>query len=396
MKRVLLIRYGEIHLKGLNRPYFERAVLHAIEEVTRGVEGIHTYRGQGRFYLEGYPETMEPQVIQAVCKVFGVHSVSPALCLEKDLDAIAEAAAEMMRERGYVQGTFKADSRRSDKQFPLNSMQLNEELGYRLLEAIPGLSVDIHTPQWTVYCEIREEAYLYVDKIPGAGGMPSGTGGKVLLLLSGGIDSPVAGWMLGKRGSAVDAIYFDSPPHTSARARQKVVDLAQIVADWTGRVRLHIVPFTQVQEMLYDKGPEDMLTLLMRRAMMRIAERVARRTGCQALATGESLGQVASQTMEAIACTEDGVGMPVLRPLICFDKNDTIEVARKIGTFETSILPYEDCCTVFVPKHPLTKPQLPVVRAAEEAVYAEGGEALLEEAMKGIQVMELTRRPAFG
>lgn len=365
MKHLLLVRYGEVHLKGLNRPYFIRALMQQVRAVLRPLPGIRLWQGEGRFYVEDYPVEREEEVAQAVCRVFGVHSVSPAVGVDKDLDAITEAACDLMRAAGLTEGTFKVFARRSDKKFPMNSMELARDMGGRLLERFPGLSVDLRHPQHQVCIEVREEAFLYCRELPGAGGMPVGTGGRAGLLLSGGIDSPVAGYMLAKRGVEVDCIHFHSFPFTSERSLQKVLDLAQILADYTGRVHVHVVNFTPIQELLYEKGEENLLTILMRRYMMRIAEGVAREAGCQALATGESIGQVASQTMPSLVVTDATVSMPVFRPLICFDKQETIDIAQRIGTFETSVLPYEDCCTVFVPKHPATKPTLDKVEAAE-------------------------------
>lgn len=365
MKHLLLVRYGEVHLKGLNRPYFIRALMQQVRAVLRPIQGIRLWQGEGRFYVEGYPEAREAEIAQAVCRVFGVHSVSPAVGVDKDLDVITEAACAMMREAGMTEGSFKVYARRSDKKFPMNSMEIAQDMGGRLLERFPGLSVDLHHPRHQVCIEVREEAFVYCRELPGAGGMPVGTGGRAGLLLSGGIDSPVAGYLLAKRGVEVDCIHFHSFPFTSERSLQKVLDLAQILADYTGRVHVHVVNFTPIQETLYEKGEENLLTILMRRYMMRIAEGVAREAGCQALATGESIGQVASQTMPSLVVTDETATMPVFRPLICFDKQETIDLAQRIGTFETSVLPYEDCCTVFVPKHPATRPSLDKVEAAE-------------------------------
>ncbi len=390
MKQVLLVRYAEIHLKGLNRPYFERALLHQIQKLVAPIEHVQVWKGDGRFYIGGYPPHLEERIMTEVCKICGVHSVSPAWAVEKNMDCIAAHAASLLEAAGKTSGQFKVDARRSDKHFYLNSMQINAELGGRMLEKFPGLRVDIHHPDFVLSCEIREEAYLYVDRMMAVGGMPVGTAGRAALLLSGGIDSPVAGYMLAKRGVELEAVYFHSFPHTSERAKQKVVDLAQVIAGYTGRLPLNVVNFTQIQEYLYENGPDAMLTILMRRAMMRIAERIARATGCQALATGETIGQVASQTMDALVVTNAVVNMPIFQPLICFDKMETVEVAKKIGTFDLSILPYEDCCTVFTPRHPTTKPRLERVEEAEAKLPEL--DAMIETAAAHYEIINLYRK----
>jgi len=390
LKQVLLVRYAEIHLKGLNRPYFERTLLHQIQRLVAPIKDIKVWKGDGRFYIGNYPAELEERIMQAVCKICGVHSVSPAWAVEKDMDVITESCAELLAVSGKTQGKFKVESRRSDKHFYLNSMQLNAELGGRMLERMHGLSVDIHNPDFVLSCEIREEAYIYVDRTLAVGGMPVGTAGRTALLLSGGIDSPVAGYMLAKRGVELEAVYFHSFPHTSERAKQKVVDLAQVVSEYAGRLPLHVVNFTAIQEYLYENGPDSMLTILMRRAMMRIAERIARATECQSLATGETIGQVASQTMDALVVTNAVVDMPIFQPLICFDKMETVDIARKIGTFDLSVLPYEDCCTVFTPRHPTTKPRLERVEEAEAKLPEL--DAMIEKAATDYETITLYRK----
>ncbi|MGI6316235.1 MAG: tRNA uracil 4-sulfurtransferase ThiI [Christensenellales bacterium] len=371
MKRVLLIRYGELHLKGLNRPYFERTLLNHISHVIKNIPGATLWKGQGRFYVGGYSVHQETDLLSGLQNIFGIHSICPAWAVDKKIEIISKAAVDILAEAGYTTGSFRLECRRSDKSFPLESIPLSRKLGSVVLDAYPSMTVDLHNPEHTLFCEIREEAYLYTRIVPGAGGMPVGTAGKVMLLLSGGIDSPVAGWLLGKRGVSLEAVYFHSPPHTSQRALDKVLDLAELVSRWTGPIRLHVVPFTATQELLYEKGSENMLTLLMRRSMMRIASRLAEANGCDALATGENLGQVASQTLQALAVTNEVADRPILRPLITYDKIETVELARRIGTYETSILPYQDCCTVFIPKHPLTKPKRKNVQKEEQKLLDE-------------------------
>lgn len=359
MRDVLLIRFGEVYLKGLNRPYFLKKLTDNIAHVIRPLGGT-VWLSDSRVYAAGMADMA--LAAEKVCRVFGVHSVSPAVELEKDFEAVANAAADMMRGR---RGSFKVLARRSDKKFPIDSMAMQAEIGGRVLAANPNLTVDVHKPEIELSVEIRDFAYLYTEKRMAAGGMPMGTGGKALLLLSGGIDSPVAGYMMMKRGVSLDAAHFYSFPYTGERARQKVLDLAKILGEYGGGVRVHVVPFTDIQLQIHEKCPADYGTLIMRRAMMRISETLAGKVRAQALITGESLGQVASQTMEALACTDSAVRMPVFRPLIGFDKSETIQLAEKIGTYATSILPYEDCCTVFTPRHPATKPNMARLLAAE-------------------------------
>jgi len=368
VEQVLLVRYGEIHLKGLNRPFFERKLIDGINNALRGF-GAQVRRDQGRIYVFGVAEDRAADACDALTRVFGVHSVSPAVAVEKEWGAIVEAAARLTEQAaGGKAATFKVYSRRSDKGFPMNSETINRELGHALLERFPNLSVDVHAPELKVCVEIREQAFIYAAEIMGAGGMPTGTAGRAALLISGGIDSPVAGYLMAKRGLTLSAVHFYSYPYTSERARDKVVELARLVSRYAGPVRLHLVPFTEIQLAIYEKCPPKETTVLMRRLMMRIAEQLARQDGALALITGEALGQVASQTLESLCVTDDAVSMPVFRPLIGFDKEDIVTIAKRIGTFETSILPYEDCCTVFVPQHPVTKPQVEKLRESEAMV----------------------------
>lgn len=391
MERVALLRYGEIHLKGLNRPYFERALYNNIVNALKPYEGVTVKKAEGRYYVENIGD--DPRIFDSVAKIFGIISFSPALKVEKDVAAIQKAAEVLVREVMEAKSsspgekiTFKVESRRSDKSFPLNSMELSPKVGAYLLRSIPNLKVDVHHPMITVNVEVREQAYVYCQVIPAAGGMPVGTNGKAALLLSGGIDSPVAGWMIAKRGVELIAVHYHSFPYTSERAKEKVIDLCRILSQYCGEIKLHVVPFTRIQQELYQKCPHNLLTILMRRFMMRIAEVVAHKEDAKALVTGESLGQVASQTMESLCATNDAVSIPVFRPLIGMDKIEIMDLAKKIGTYETSILPYEDCCTVFVPKHPTTRPKLEMVREAEKLVE---GDKLIEEAIANIEVLNV-------
>ena len=387
MERVLLIRYGEIHLKGLNRPFFERKLLDHIREAVAGTEA-EVRREQGRIYIWGLKEDETDAAIDRLTRVFGVHSISPAVVADKSWDAVCKASFDLMQNRldGKENASFKVFARRSDKTFPMNSDAINKELGHELLERFPQLHVDIHTPEIKVCVEIREYAFLYMDEIKGAGGMPTGTAGRAALLISGGIDSPVAGYMLARRGVELSAVHFYSYPYTSVRARDKVVELTKLVARYAGKIRLHLVPFTEIQMTIYEKCPSKETTVLMRRLMMRIADTIAVQDGARALITGEALGQVASQTMESLCVTDDAVQMPVFRPLIGFDKDDIVAIAKKIGTFDTSIQPYEDCCTVFVPQHPVTKPDLLQLRQSEAQVDFS---AMIDKAIADTEIMEI-------
>ena len=382
---VLLVRYGEIHLKGLNRPHFEKLQRSAIKSALRGFD-VKVEKGQGRFYVTGIKDDDMRRVIDKTTKVFGLHSVSPATESEKNIDAMAETmiglVGDYMAKKGLLKATFKVEATRGDKSFPLKSMQLAAELGGRILEAVPGLSVDVHSPDIRAHIEVRESCFAYVEVIPAVGGMPRSSNGRAMLLLSGGIDSPVAGYMIAKRGVELNAVHFHSFPYTSEAARQKVVDLAKLVGEYAGRIYLNVIGFTKIQEEIHQKCPPEMMVLIMRRFMMRIAQRLAQKYDCGALITGESIGQVASQTMESLGVTDSVAQMPVFRPLIGMDKSEIMDIARKIGTYETSILPYEDCCTVFVPKHPLTRPKLEKIVEAESVLDIEALEA---EAVENVE-----------
>ncbi len=381
MQDLLLVRYGEIFLKGLNRPYFIRALVRKIRYAVRGM-GAEVWVHDGRIFVRGFSDLDE--CIDRVTRVFGVHSVSPALEMEKDdFDSICCQAIRMTE---GLKGTFKVNARRSDKRYPMNSPAINEEVGYRILTAHPELKVDVHHPEHLVNIEIRDKAYLYVKVIPAVGGMPVGTNGNATLLLSGGIDSPVAGWMIAKRGVQISAVHFHSYPYTSDRAREKVLDLARKLSFSCCGIKVHVVPFTEIQTQIHEKCADEYTTLIMRRYMMRIAERIARQEESEALITGESIGQVASQTMTALGTTDAVVGMPVFRPLIGFDKSEIIDVARKIGTLEISELPYEDCCTVFTPRHPATHPKLEKILEGEAKLDTE---ALIARALEGTEVVRV-------
>ncbi len=381
MRELLLVRYGEIFLKGLNRPYFIRALVRKIRYAVKGM-GAQVWVHDGRIFVNGFEDLEE--CIEKVTKVFGVHSVCPAVEMPKeDFDAICAQACEMMR---GMKGTFKVSARRSDKRYPMDSPAINAEMGGRILDANPDLKVDVHDPEHIMNVEIRDQAYLYVKVIPAVGGMPVGTNGKATLLLSGGIDSPVAGWMIAKRGVWINAVHFHSYPYTSEQAREKVLDLAGKLSGSCCGIRVHIVPFTEIQLKIRDLCPEDYTTLIMRRFMMRIAEIIARQEESGALITGESIGQVASQTMQALGVTDSVVEMPVFRPLIGFDKSEIIEIARKIDTYELSSLPYEDCCTIFTPKHPATHPKIERAEEAERALDIDG---LIAEAVAHTEVINV-------
>lgn len=380
MKTVLLVRMGEIFLKGDNRNFFIKALVRNLRKALEGTDCTLELT-QGRIFLRDIRDMDE--VIRRATRVFGVHSVSPVVECEKDMEVICARAIELMEN---CTGTFKCVARRADKRFPLDSMQINEEVGYRVLSAHPGLKVDVHRPEHELSIEIRERAYLYVEKIPAVGGMPVGTGGKATLLLSGGIDSPVAGYCIAKRGVEISAVHFHSYPYTSERAKEKVISLARQLSAYCCGVKLYIVPFTEPQLQIHEKCPEEYGTLVMRRFMMRIAAKIAQQEGAKALITGESLGQVASQTLDALCCTDAVAGMPVFRPLIGNDKIEIIHIAEKIGTYETSCLPYEDCCTVFTPRHPCTRPKLEHVERAEGALDID---ALVDAAVAGTEMIQL-------
>lgn len=386
MEHAILIKYAEIHLKGLNRPFFEKKLVTNIRHALGEIPG-EIVREQGRVFVYAIPEASIEEAALRLTRVFGIHSLCITRCVKKDWETIVENAGALMAP--YAGGaTFKVFARRADKRFPMTSEEICRELGGRMLEMYPMLKVDVHTPQIPLTVEIRQDrCFVYTRDIPGCGGLPVGTSGRAMLLISGGIDSPVAGYMIAKRGVALSAIHFYSYPYTSERARDKVVELARIVSSYAGPMDLYLVPFTEIQTTIYDKCPSSETTVLMRRLMMKIAQLTAEKCGCQALITGESIGQVASQTIESLAVTNDAVSVPVFRPLIGFDKEEIIERAEKIGTFATSILPYEDCCTVFVPQHPVTKPKVEKLRESEALVdFA----PMIERAMEQTEVLRIS------
>ena len=384
MFTAFLIKYAEIGVKGKNRYLFEDALVHQIKTALKKCEGeFLIHKSQGRIHVEAQGEFDYEETVERLGKVFGISGICPVVYaedegFEKLCQKVIQYVADVYPDRNR---TFKVRSRRARKNYPKESMEISADLGEALLKAFPELSVDVHDPQILLNVEIREKIYIYSETIPGPGGMPVGTGGKAMLLLSGGIDSPVAGYYVAKRGVKLDAVYFHAPPYTSERAKQKVVDLARIVSDYAGPIWLHVINFTDIQLYIHEHCPHEELTIIMRRYMMRIAEEIAAQTGCLGLVTGESIGQVASQTLSSLAATDGVCGMPVYRPLIGFDKQEIVEVANKIGTFETSILPFEDCCTIFVAKHPVTKPNLKIIRRHEQGL-GEEMEALVRTALE--------------
>ena len=369
MYKSFLIKYGEIAIKGKNRYLFEEALVRQIRYALAYVDGAFEVRRlQGRIYVDALEDYDCDEVMEALSHVFGIIGICPVVLAEdRGFDALAQDVIAYM-DAAYPDKnkTFKVHARRARKNYPMDSMELNAALGEKLLETFPELKVDVHHPDILLCVEIREKINIYSTEIPGPGGMPVGTNGRAMLLLSGGIDSPVAGYMIAKRGVAIDAVYFHAPPYTSERAKQKVVDLARIVSRYAGPIRLHVVNFTDIQLYIYEQCPHAELTIIMRRYMMKIAEHFAERDNCLGLVTGESIGQVASQTMQSLAATNAVCTLPVYRPLIGFDKKEIIQVSEKIDAYETSILPFEDCCTIFVAKHPVTKPNLRIIRRSEQ------------------------------
>lgn len=385
MKEIILVKYGEIILKGANRPKFENILVKNIRDAVKNIDEVKITVAQATIYIEPQNDENIDIICERLSKIFGIVSITRAGVVEKDIEKIKVGALEYCRYALSDGVKFKVESKRSDKAFPLNSVELSIEVGGFLHESCPGLVVDVHNPEVIVKVEVRDfAAYVYSSdkKIKGQGGMPIGTGSKATLLLSGGIDSPVAGHMIAKRGVEIDAINFFSFPYTSERAKEKVMELASILAQYTSRINLYIVPFTEIQLEIRDKTPEEHMTLLMRRFMMKISEKIARRNGSIALITGESVGQVASQTLAALNVTNAVCSMPVLRPLVGMDKTEIIDRAYKIGTFETSILPYEDCCTVFTPAHPTTNPKLANIEKSEARLDFDG---LVEKALDGVE-----------
>lgn len=385
-----LIKYAEIGIKGKNRYLFEDALMKQIRRALRRIDGSFSVcKEDGRIYVMAENDDFdEEDVYEALQHVFGIQGICPMLQVEDEgWEKLCETVVSYMKETyGQEQYSFKVQARRARKNYPFNSNEICRNMGEVILNQVPGVHVDVHNPDVMLHIEIRQKINIYSKTVKGPGGMPVGTNGKAMLLLSGGIDSPVAGYMIAKRGVVIDAVYFHAPPYTSERAKQKVIDLAKEVAAYAGPVNLHIVNFTDIQLAIYEKCPHDELTIIMRRYMMKIAQDLAVKTGCLGLITGESIGQVASQTMQSMAVTNEVCELPVYRPLVGFDKQDIVEISQQIGTFETSILPYEDCCTIFVAKHPVTKPNLNIIKRSERNL--EGViEPLYEAAMNTVETV---------
>lgn len=391
MYRSFLIKYAEIAIKGKNRYLFEDALVGQIIHALKKVDGkFRVRKEQGRIYVDTEGEYDYDEVVGALKCVFGIVGICPVVLIEDEgFDRLVEEVLSYV-DKVYPDKhfTFKVNARRARKNYPMESMEINAKLGEKILEAFPKTRVDVHHPEVVFNVEIRNQINIYSVIVPGPGGMPVGTNGKAMLLLSGGIDSPVAGYMIAKRGVAIDATYFHAPPYTSERAKQKVVDLAKIVAKYSGPINLHIVNFTDIQLYIYEQCPHEELTIIMRRYMMKLAEHFAKENKCLGLITGESIGQVASQTMQSLAATNEVCTIPVYRPLIGFDKQEIVEVSEKIGAYETSILPYEDCCTIFVAKHPVTKPSLNVIHNDEKKLE-EKIDALMQEAIDTTEVIRI-------
>lgn len=386
-----MIKYAEIGIKGKNRYLFEDALVRQIKYALKKCEGeFLVHKTQGRIFVDAESEFDYDEVVAHLQRVFGISGICPVVHVqdegfEKLCETVIDYIAKVYPDCNQ---TFKVAARRARKNYPKDSMTINMDMGEAILHAYPNMKVDVHHPDIMLNIEIREEIYIYSVILPGPGGMPVGTGGKGMLLLSGGIDSPVAGYMIAKRGVKIDAVYFHAPPYTSERAKQKVVDLARLVAKYSGPIRLHVVNFTDIQLYIYDQCPHDELTIIMRRYMMRIAEHFAKKDRCLGLITGESIGQVASQTLQSLASTNEVCTLPVYRPVIGFDKEEIVRISRKIDTFETSIQPFEDCCTIFVAKHPVTKPNLKVIRRSEQKL-SEKIDELMETALNTTEIIEI-------
>lgn len=389
-RHLFIVRFGETALKGKNKSYFEKKLVDRVKKILRKFSGVDVYREEGLVFVSANSENSQEELVGEISKVFGISSISPAVETNPNMEDIYETAVNFMMnliEKESVR-TFKVEAKRADKNFPVKSPEIARLVGGEVLKGCKVLKVDVRNPQVCLHVDVRrDKAYIYRKKIQGYGGLPLGTNGKGMLLLSGGIDSPVAGWMMAKRGMSIEAIHFHSYPYTSRRAQEKVEELARQISIYCGDFKLHMVNLLPVQEEIIKTCPEEETTILVRRFMMKIAEKVGEQTGAKTLITGESLGQVASQTTESIVCTDQSVAMPVLRPLIAMDKVDIMDVAKKIGTYETSILPYEDCCTVFLPKHPVTRPKLESILHSEEKLNVD---KLVAEAMKNVQIKNIT------
>ena len=388
-QNIFIVRCGEVALKGMNKPYFERMLTERVRKrlQAHGFPDADVKRHEGLIYVRADKSYNPDEIVKEISKVFGVASISPAVEAESNLDSIGEEAVKYMMNLIEKKGvkTFKVEAKRADKNFPVTSPEIARIIGAKVLIGCKVLKVDVHNPDVHLFVDLRhDKSYIYQQKIQGFGGLPLGTNGKGMVLLSGGIDSPVAAWMMAKRGMVIEAVHFHSYPYTSPRAQEKVEELAGIVASYCGRIRMHVINLLPIQEQIVENCPEEETTILVRRFMMRIAEKIAEKNGCMMLITGENLGQVASQTAEALVVTDRVVTMPVMRPLIAMDKTDIMDKAQEIGTFETSIQPYEDCCTVFLPKHPTTKPVLSRIEKSEEALDVEG---LVDAAVKSAELV---------
>ena len=391
-QNIFIVRCGEVALKGMNKPYFERMLVERIGKRLKaaGLSGIDVRRHEGLIFARAPKELDQDAIVKEISKVFGVASISPAVECESDMDRIGEKAVEYMMELIEKKGvkTFKVEAKRADKTFPVKSPDIARRIGASVLKGCKVLKVDVHNPDVYLFVDVRrEETFIYQQKIAGFGGLPLGTNGKGLVLLSGGIDSPVAAWLMAKRGMLIEAVHFHSYPYTSPRAQEKVEELAKIVASYCGRFKMHVINILPIQEQIVQNCPEAETTILVRRFMMRIAEKIAEKNGCMMLITGENLGQVASQTAESLVVTDASVSMPVMRPLIAMDKVDIMEKAEEIGTFETSIQPYEDCCTVFLPPHPVTKPRLSRIEESESRLDVEG---LVKAAVESEEIVDIS------
>lgn len=388
-EHIFIVRCGEVALKGMNKPYFERMLVERIKKLLKKFDGVNVRRHEGLIFVRADKSLDKQAIIKEISKVFGVASISPAVECESTMEAIGEAAVEYMLEAIDERGikTFKVEAKRADKNFPVKSPDIGRQIGAAVLKGCKVLKVDVHHPDCLLFVDVRHDrSYIYQDKIAGFGGLPLGTNGKGLSLLSGGIDSPVATWMMAKRGMMIEAVHFHSYPYTSQRAQEKVEDLAALVATYCGRFKMHVINLLPIQEQIVQNCPEEETTILVRRFMMRIAQKIAEQTGCGMLITGENLGQVASQTAESLIVTDSSVSMPVMRPLIAMDKVDIMDKAMEIGTYETSIQPYEDCCTVFLPKHPVTKPKLERILESESRLDCDG---LIAAAVEAEEIIDI-------
>lgn len=388
-QNIFIVRCGEVALKGMNKPYFEKMLVNRIKKLLKKFDNVEAYRHEGLIFVRADKKHDPEMIIGEISKVFGVASISPALECESELNSIGDAAVALMMDLIEKKGikTFKVDAKRADKNFPVKSPEIARIIGAKVLVGCKVLKVDVHNPDCVLFVDLRKDkSYVFEQKISGFGGLPLGTNGKGMVLLSGGIDSPVAAWMMAKRGMLIEAVHFHSYPYTSQRAQEKVEDLARIIAQYCGRFKMNVINLLPIQEQIVENCPEEETTILVRRFMMRIAEKVAQKSGCTMLITGENLGQVASQTAEALVVTDATVKMPVMRPLIALDKVDIIQKAKDIGTFEISIMPYEDCCTVFLPKHPATKPKLEKILESESKLDVD---ALVEAAVEKMEIIDI-------